>query len=115
MKFQVLYYERWRQVYDKALLPPNWNLGRQLSAGQFYDDRGLSAVQAYMACTQCALNVDSIFAQLVRELKGLRCLTKFDTVGNNLRCCSHIRSLIGVWRISVLQQTQQIPTFDQFL
>jgi len=111
----VLYYERWRQIYDKALFPPSWNLGRQLSAGQFYDDRGMSSVQVYMACTQCGLNVDSLFAQLVRELKGLQCLTKFDTVGNNLRCCSHIRSLIGTWRISISQQTQQIPAFDKFL
>lgn len=112
----VLYYERWRQVYDRALFPPSWAFGRQLNLGhQFYDDRATSMTQQFTACNLCNLNIDTLFAQLVRQLGGLKCLLEFNTIGDNFRCCTHMRSMLSAWRLSIMQEIQQIPTFDEFL
>jgi len=111
----VLYHNSWRRVFDKAMFPPSWSHGRQINSGQYYDDRGLSTVQTYTACMQCGLNLDTLFAQIVREIKGLRCLVDFNTIGDNLRCCTHVRTLLSAWRTSIQQETWLIPSFDQFL
>jgi hypothetical protein len=56
-----------------------------------------------------------MFSQFIRELKTLNRLPDFDTLGDSMRCCIHVRSLIHTWRLGVKEQTQQIPTFDKFL
>jgi hypothetical protein len=115
---QVLYYESWREVFNKALFEPSWVTGgRAVHAMTFHDDRcpGQNVALVQFLCTSCTVNLDIIFSQFVRGLKNLKGLPNVDTLTDNIRCCAHHRPHIQAWQLSIKQQIQEIPTFDTFL
>ena len=81
----------------------------------YQDDRGQNLTQVPLLCNSCNVNLDILFAHFVREVKNLKSLPNFDTIGDNIRCCVHVRSSINAWQLSMKQQSEQIPTFDKFL
>jgi hypothetical protein len=113
---QVLYYERWREVLNNALFQPIWvTRGRAAQQLTFQNDRGQNVTQIPWLCNLCNVNLDILYAQFIRDLKHTKTLPNFETLGDNITCCIHVRPHIQAWHAAMKQQVQQIPTFDKFM